>query len=352
MAERDPHVPQSIQSLLYVERNGNYCGYKPELISDGISSDWETFLICSECEGISRRPIQVYGNTLCEMCVTGKGRNIDERIGNKVVSLKSVCPLSENGCEWTAVLGEIEQHMEVCQRMLVECQLKCGGVFERADTEQHNKETCPLRMIDCQYCEHQIQVKEENQHIGVCTNHPDTEVPCPYKELGCDVIMLRKEKDIHLTDSIIGHQKLMLDQLNLLRERNKQLERLKEQQKNKNQEQETLNEIHKIMYQEQETQNEQQDIRHQEQDKLNDEQKSTNQEQERVNQRQETLNDLQLSRIQSIEQENNRIKLALVSTVFGIGAVFLTGIIAGIGTGIGAGVIVAIAVVTYSRYST
>ena len=233
MAERNPRIPHSIQTLLYVERRGKYCGYKPELISDNISRDLREFLICSECKGISRRVRQGGGNTVCEMCVNGTGRDIDERVENKVASLNSKCPLRGDGCGWEGKLGKIEQHMQDCSKMLVECQLKCGIRFERETTEQHNREICPLRMIECQYCKEEIQVKGENLHIGECVNHPDTEVPCPYKELGCDVITLRKNKDIHLTENMIGHQKLVLDQLNQLRNRNQQLELLDEEQKNR-----------------------------------------------------------------------------------------------------------------------
>ena len=253
MAERNPQIPHSIQTLLYVERRGKYCGYKPELITDTISSDWKEFLICSECKGISRSARHVAGNTVCEMCVTGRGRDADERVENKVksltlckvASLKSKCPLRGDGCGWEGKLRKIEQHMQDCSKMLVECQLKCGIRFERETTEQHNREICPLRMIECQYCKEEIQVKGENLHIGECVNHPDTEVPCPYKELGCDVITLRKNKDIHLTENMIGHQKLVLDQLNQLRNRNQQLELLNEEQKNKNEEQKNKNEEQK-----------------------------------------------------------------------------------------------------------
>ena len=252
MAERNPQIPHSIQTLLYVERREKYCGYKPELITDAISYDLKEFLICSECKGIIRSARHVGRNTVCEMCDTGRGRDADERVVNIVKYLNSKCPLLESGCTWLGVLGEIDEHMSVCSKLEIQCQLKCGIVFERETTEQHNREICPLRMIECRYCKEEIQVKGENQHIGECTYHPDTEIPCPYKELGCDVITLRKNKDIHLTENMIGHQKLLLDQLNQLRNRNQQLEQLNEehkcineQQKTKNQQQERVNEQHK-----------------------------------------------------------------------------------------------------------
>ena len=124
--------------------------------------------------------------------------------------------------------------MEECKKVRVECQLECGNVLERESLEQHNREVCPLRLIQCIYCNQEIQANKESPHIGRCRNHPDTEVPCPYKELGCKAIVLRKNMNIHITENITNHQTLMLYQLNQLRNRNDQLERVNQQQKNKN----------------------------------------------------------------------------------------------------------------------
>ena len=219
MAERNPQIPHSIQHLLCVDRNGNYCGYKPELISDSISGDLREFLICSECKGICRRATQGRGKTVCKMCTTEKGRDIDERIENKVASLNSKCPLSRNGCGWTGLLGAIETHMHGCSELLIECQLKCGTILRRENNTKHNKEACPMRMVKCQYCEREIQVQRQNQHVGECTDSPDTKVPCPYKELGCNATSPRGKMDRHQTEDIMHHQKLMLDQLNQLKDR-------------------------------------------------------------------------------------------------------------------------------------
>ena len=66
-----------------------------------------------------------------------------------------------------------------------------------------------------------------------CQYNPDTEVPCPYKELGCEAIVLRKNMNTHITENMTNHHTLMLYQLNQLRNRNKQQERVNEQQRNR-----------------------------------------------------------------------------------------------------------------------
>ena len=232
MAERNPRIAHSIESLLFVYRNGKYCGYKLELISENIGAEWKEFLICAECKGISRKPRQRKGNTVCEMCVPGQSSdNIDKRVEDKVAFLNARCPLSGEGCSWEGKLREIEKHMEECMKVRVECQLECGNVLERESIEQHNREICPLRLIQCIYCNQEMQANEENPHIGQCQYNPDTEVPCPYKELGCEAIVLRKNSNTHITENITNHHTLMLNQLNQLRNRNVQQEIVNEQQR-------------------------------------------------------------------------------------------------------------------------
>ena len=274
MAEKNLQISHSIQSLLYVEWNGNYCGYKLELISDNISGDLRDFIICSECKGVCREARQWKGKTVCGMCVSGTAGNLDEKVGNKIAILNSKCPLSENGCDWAGVLAEMERHMFVCPKFLIECKQKCGTMVESENYEQHSREICPFRLIECQFCKKEIQIKEENQHMSECTVDPDTEIPCPYKELGCDVLILRKNNDIHQTENLIGHQNLMLDQLNQLREKNKQLEQLIIQQKDKYHQQEAVSCHQKNLNEQQETLNDQQRERNQQQERFNNEYKT------------------------------------------------------------------------------
>ena len=234
MAERNPRIAHSIESLLFVNRNGKYCGYKQELISENIGAEWKEFLICAECKGISRKPRNWRGNTVCEMCVPEQRiDNIDKRVEDKVAFLNTRCPLSGEDCSWEGKLREIEKHMEVCLKVRVNCQLECGNVLERESIEQHNRKICPLRIIQCIYCNKEMQANEENPHIGQCQYNPDTEVPCPYKELGCEAIVLRKNMNTHITENMTNHHTLMLNQLNQLRNRNVQQEIVNEQQRNR-----------------------------------------------------------------------------------------------------------------------
>ena len=307
MAERNPRIPHSIESLLFVNRNGKYCGYKLELISDNIGADRREFLICAECKGISRRARQRKGKTVCEVCVPGHSMGeINKRVGNTVASLKAICPLSGEGCDWEGKLGGIEQHMEECLKVRLERQLECGISVERGSYEQDNREACSFKMKRCDYCNQKVHAKEENRHKGKCQYHPNTEVPCPYKELGCEVIALRKNMNTHITDNMENHQKLMLDkmnQLNQLRNKNQQLERVNHQQKNKNEELERVNIQQKIRNQQQQRVNVQQEYRNEELEEVNEQHENRNQQLERIYVQQKNRNE-ELERVN--EQHENR----------------------------------------------
>ena len=306
MAERNPQVPHCMQSLLYVERNGIYCGYKPELIIDSISGVFRDFITCSECKGICRKARHVGKKSICGICFGGKNRNFDRKAENKVATLYSKCPLEEHGCNWTGMLGEIEKHMNECQRLLVECQLKCGFVSERETCKQHSKEVCQLRKIECHHCNEQLEAFRHKQHVKSCNSHPDTEVPCPYMELGCDVMTLRRDMGIHLTENMLGHQRLMLDQLNQLRERNNQLEERNKQLEQFNEEQKDKNAKQKNRNQKQETVNNQQGIVNYELKCCNEKQAVVNIKQQKVNREQESCNEQHIIRSQKQETINNQ----------------------------------------------
>ena len=287
MAERNPRIPHSIESLLFVNRNGKYCGYKQELINENISADLREFLICAECEGISRKPRNWEGNRVCKICFPGHSmRKINKRAENKIEFLNAMCPLSEEGCGWEGRLGEIKGHVEECLKVRVEYQLECGISVERGIYEQDNRGVCPLKMKRCDYCNQEVQANEENRHKRKCQNHPDTEVPCPYKELGCEAIVLRKKSAIHITANMTSHNTLMHDkmqQLNQLSNENQQLERVNEQQKNRNEELERINEQQKYRNEELERVNEQQKYRNEELESANEQQRIMNEQLERLN---------------------------------------------------------------------
>ena len=226
---------------------------------------------------------------------------INRRAEYKVASLNARCPLSGEGCGWEGKLKEIEGHMEDCL--------------------QDNREVCQLKMKRCDYCNQGVKANEENRHKGKCQYHPDTEVSCPYKELGCEAIVLRKNMNTHITENMDNHNKLMRDQikqLNQLRTKNQRLDRTNQQQKNRNEELERVNvqqknkieEVERVNEQ-QENRNEQQENRNVQLERVNQQQKTRNVQLERVNQQQKTRN-VPLERVNQ-QQENRNVQLERVN---------------------------------------
>ena len=214
MAERNTaHTPHSIPWLIYVEINGKAKGFKQALLREEVTGTLKQFLICPECKGIIREAIQYKGRTVCQACTTGSPGDSDQNVQASVPLLKCRCPLYQRGCDWSGELGAIKEHMDTCLKLLVECNLKCGVIMERGAVEEHQRETCPIRMMPYEYCGQNIQASKENKHTRVCLHHPEGEIACPYKEIGCDTIgLLRKHLERHLKENLIGHHKLILAQ--------------------------------------------------------------------------------------------------------------------------------------------
>ena len=223
MATRNVLKTDSIDSLIYKEKGEGYRGYRKELLTEETHDKLKKFIFCCECEGVSRKPRLAEGKTFCTPCYKSTLPAVDSRVDEIVLQLKSRCPLSTRGCDWSGQLGDIVQHMSVCVKLRVACVIGCGEVLERCETDGHLK-NCPLRREQCEYCGEEVQASGANRHIALCPRHPDGEVSCPYKELGCGVLGIkRKGLDTHLADYSISHQKLMLREIHQLRSENNKL---------------------------------------------------------------------------------------------------------------------------------
>ncbi|KAI6649919.1 TRAF-type zinc finger [Oopsacas minuta] len=218
MAEIDPITPDSIPSLIYVDKMGNQGGYRTDLLNEKTHEHMKSFIFCSTCDGISRRPQISDGKTFCTDCI-GIGGKVDGRVDEFVRQLQCRCPLSSRGCDWSGKLGSIENHLDDCDKVNSKCRQGCGEVLQKFDIIEHDN-VCPFRIQECDYCRLKVQASKANEHIRLCQKHPDGEVTCPYKEVGCDTIGIkRKNLDDYLTKMLIDHQKLLLRELNQLRDK-------------------------------------------------------------------------------------------------------------------------------------
>ena len=108
-----------------------------------------------------------------------------------------VCPKMEVSCELEC--GEwlcrknMAQHLEQeCGLVVETCKLGCGVELTRDELKIHVTDTCVQREIPCEHCEEYFKFCDMTNHLDVC---PKMKVSC---ELGCDVIMCREDMTQHL----------------------------------------------------------------------------------------------------------------------------------------------------------
>ena len=120
--------------------------------------------------------------------------NIGER---DILSLKTKCDNTTNGCEWSGELRSLDEHLTNCDFSLLPCPNKCNEVEQllRKDMEKHKME-CLRRQYDCPHCEEAGEYEERTtSHLDEC---PMIEVPCPKRE--CKESVLRRNITEHFSE--------------------------------------------------------------------------------------------------------------------------------------------------------
>ena len=125
-------------------------------------------------------------------------------------------------CQRDVEFCDMPNHPKVCPKMEVSCELKCNKIIPRQDMAQHLKEECGFvveacklgcgmemtrnilkihvtdacekRLIQCEYCNGDVEFCDMSAHLDVC---PKMEVSC---ELTCGVIMCREDMLQHLEE--------------------------------------------------------------------------------------------------------------------------------------------------------
>ena len=140
----------------------------------------------------------------------------------KIPELKVNCPLATKGCKWNATLSEVSQHLDVCQKFLIECKYDCGVIIKRCELNNHCNNECVNKEVSCEHCRSMIVYKELNQHFKECpefqllcpnnfatswnrkqidsrfeTDCPNTVVECRYERFGCKQVVKRCEMEEH-----------------------------------------------------------------------------------------------------------------------------------------------------------
>ncbi len=208
-------------------------------------------LKCLICHDVARDPQQisccgkVYCKdclTECETCPTCRKRSssfADLVSSKRIQSLKVTCDNENAGCAWSGKLGDLDDHLSVCEMAKVICTKGCWISVCRRDLEQHLNSECSQRLHKCPHCHkedaysnimtiHQTECpmveiscpnegcEFQNKRVVVGFHQascPKERVQCEYSEAGCDMEVTRDALEEHTTQCIKQHLKLAMNKV-------------------------------------------------------------------------------------------------------------------------------------------
>ena len=146
MAKRDESLQPEVARYLCRVRTeeGNYRGYKKDILTENLSERDNAVFVCPRCKGILRELcISTDGEQFCSCCKKeGEHTRPNILVNNTIICFKCCCPLLSRGCDWLGTLGDCENHLDTCGYVQEMCKLKCGVVLQRNDHVTHEKENC------------------------------------------------------------------------------------------------------------------------------------------------------------------------------------------------------------------
>ncbi|KAI6658972.1 hypothetical protein LOD99_14648 [Oopsacas minuta] len=241
--------------LVYIKtEDGSYRGWRVDLLVDNLSNKMEEkILLCSSCQGMLRDACIYEGDLKCGVCVPEDVAWQPVKMNREIVSDKMIsCPLRKRGCEWSDRVSTVMYHLEECEFFPVLCPLGCvcldgerkGEVMklEKRRIAEHQRDSCRLRELVCEFCMNTVKGCEMNPHLEVCEHFPvpcpnecviegeegarhvkrrdvpvhlsnecpQQKVECPYWIYGCREEMERKEMDLHEREFMHIHYRLSM----------------------------------------------------------------------------------------------------------------------------------------------
>ena len=211
-----------------------YGGYRQDLLENTLSPLEKLSVVCSSCEGVMRDPQLTDTGYRCASCLDGTEGKAAVKNKAEIEKLKVRCPFRSKTCSWASPIWLLLSHIEKCKLCPVPCPLGCGATPPRRELIKHGEEICLERKISCTFCHVIIKASQYSDHIETCPSFrlectngcnvlvlrrnmeihiskfcPLSMVPCSFKKYGCDVVRKRKELDIHETEFVVKHVKMM-----------------------------------------------------------------------------------------------------------------------------------------------
>ena len=148
--------------------------------------------------------------------------------------LKVLCSMKDKGCAWSGKLCELDAHLDSkldnCLFIGVQCPLNCDKVIAKTNLQNHIEELCAKREVMCQYCDFEATYEEViEEHLLVCQyvlipcpngcgeTHGRDEIKshlkvcqlevvnCEFNSVGCDGRFKREEQEQHSMQNLQKH---------------------------------------------------------------------------------------------------------------------------------------------------
>ena len=146
---------------------------------------------------LQRNELRVHEEEGCPLCIVKcKHCKGDFKLNDMPTHLE-VCHKMEVSCKLKCnkimPRQDMAQHLEQeCGFVVEMCNLGCGMEMTRNEIKKHLTDTCVQRLMQCEHCQRDVKFCDMPNHLDVC---PKMKVSC---ELTCGVIMCRKDMIQHL----------------------------------------------------------------------------------------------------------------------------------------------------------
>ncbi|XP_077530669.1 TNF receptor-associated factor 2-like isoform X2 [Haemaphysalis longicornis] len=157
--------------------------------------------------------------------------------------LTAACPNDNPKCTYQGTFKDVLVHYKSCAlKTKVECPL-CKSFHDRKILVTHMAENCPKRVVECKFCNSDIEAWEKEIHEGSCRHRPGTcnyclqefltnieleeehqpqcpkmPVKCSFYQLGCSFSAARSDVVVHEASS--KHTDMLVEHVCLLKAEN------------------------------------------------------------------------------------------------------------------------------------